>query len=73
VHHVGNYCMVKYFLERYVVEGHGFLNILVTGNKIWSYHVDPEESSKNTKPKTKPSAKQDHQNGFWDVGGNILP
>jgi len=60
-------------LEKSAVEGHDALNRILTGNEFWSYHVDAEESFKNTKPKTKPSPRQSIRTVFWDAGGRILP
>ena len=61
----------KYFLERHAVQRHGVLNSVLTGNKIWSYHVDLEEKSKKTKSKPKPSTSKTIRTVFWDAGGCI--
>jgi hypothetical protein len=70
-------------LARYEAEGDDFLSIIVTGDKAWIYHFEPEtkrqsmewhhtSSPRKKKFKAIPSARKIMATVFWDYEGAIL-
>ena len=82
-HTVQQKAITSEMLRRYRDEGDVYLVSIVTGDKTWFHHFDPEtkrqsmewhhlDSPTKKKPKTMPSAKKIMGTIFWDAEGCIL-
>jgi len=82
-HKVQRKAITSEMLLRYRDKGEDFLLSIVTGDKSWFHHFDPEtkwqnmewhdlDSPTKKKPKTMPSAKKIMGTVFWDARGCIL-
>ena len=82
-HKIQQKAITSEMLRRYRDEGDDFLLNIVTGDKTWFHHFDPEtkqrsmewhhlDATTKKKPKTMPSAKKIMGTVFWDAEGCIL-